>query len=563
MRRFVACAAGAFACRPFRSRFIVFAMVAASAAACANDSSSPVNTGDLSPKKLEIVDLGDGQSLVRIDFEDAEGTPLNKFHGELDPEAYAASGIVVDSALFVHNPTFAHFARSGTTWLEGRWYLDMSGRYAYSSIRISFNENAPGVARGVRVHVGRVASTYRPWEFSETWRMTCYSGSAIIGTQSAQPPLPATYLGTPMYVPLEVRGESISHCNVEPGPYFVMDDIEVTFAAAGVTCTPALVTRGDEVVCRLDSTVSGSATRWEFEGDNIVNDSTLRITEAAPMAEWRGLAVESGTVTAVLPGGTTATGRFDVQDRSSGWNWDQTKWSYSQGTAADCDNTEPTPTGSYQIGWNRTAGSPKNQCGMAVRHRRILPILDLQPNAGYTVAAVPTGPNRGRWYVTSASFRMSRASNLNRRFLPGAQKHHISDSLHAHLCRIGMGLAPHAQVRANFYTFNKECMGIDVDAIIAGAWGHEGHGYNGGTGHEALAWAAAALPAHNPYDIERYTESTEANLRNLVRTGVLAASGLIEAASRDPLPTGNWPGGDVWMWEPATHKYVLAPLRPF
>ncbi|HEX6912853.1 MAG TPA: hypothetical protein VF142_20765, partial [Longimicrobium sp.] len=31
-----------------------------------------------------------------------------------------------------------------------------------------------------------------------------------------------------------------------------------------------------------------------------------------------------------------------------------------------------------------------------MRQRRILPLLDLQPAAGHTIASVPSGPNRGR-----------------------------------------------------------------------------------------------------------------------------------------------------------------------
>lgn len=228
-----------------------------------------------------------------------------------------------------------------------------------------------------------------------------------------------------------------------------------------------------------------------------------------------------------------------------------------------CDNTEPTPGGTYLIGWNRTAGSPKNHCGAAVRHRRILPILDLNPNAGYTVAAVPGGPNGGRWYVTGASFHMARASNLNPSILPSAAKHRMRDTLQVRLCRTGMGLGPRDPVFANFYTFNKDCMGFPIDSLIDGAWGHEGHGFNGGSGHESLAWGAAALPENNPYVIEQYTGSSEPDLRRVIRIVVDGASGGIENRSADPLPQANWPGGDVWMWDPSARKYVLTPLRSF
>jgi hypothetical protein len=256
-------------------------------------------------------------------------------------------------------------------------------------------------------------------------------------------------------------------------------------------------------------------------------------------------------------------GQFEVQGRTTSWNWGQTRWSYSQGTAATCDNTEPSPAGGFELGWNRTAGSPKNHCTIAVRHRRILPILDLQPTAGYTISSVPSGPNRGRWYVTSASFHMARASNLNPAVLSGARTHRVRDSNHEQRCRAGMGLPAGSQVNANFYTFNKLCMGIDVDAIVAGLWGHEGFGYNGGTGHEGLAWAAAALPYGNPYVIEQHTASSEVVLRTDIRNVVTGVSTAIEDASRDPLPAGNWPGGSVWMWDQSQRKFVLSPLRGF
>lgn len=380
--------------------------------------------------------------------------------------------------------------------------------------------------------------------------------------------------------------EGLVHCSYQGGrpgrmyadvsvqsPYstgYTTGSMHVMFDAVGaanpaLACTPASVTRATEVVCRI-SNLSGAVVQgWEFVGEDFVNDPTLKIQSTSSANEWRGPAVAGGVVTArILVNGLprTLTSSFTVTNRATGWRWGPADWRYSQGTAPICNSTRPTSGGPLHIGWNRNAGVPQSLCQDPRHHRWVLPDPVMKPDSGYTLTPVPGGPNAGRWYVSAASYRIDRASNLNPHWLASGQAFpltgpQVADCVHAGL---------HPPIRVNLYTFNEVCKGQDVDRLIAGAWGHEGFGAFGGKGHQGLAEAAAAQTSGDPlYAIEWLTAATKPDLRTQVLNLVDATSQTIDAATDDlsGSVTGNFPGGQIWLWHTVTRRYVLTTIPSF
>ncbi len=328
-----------------------------------------------------------------------------------------------------------------------------------------------------------------------------------------------------------------------------------------LTCPPS-VTRGQGVSCSVSNLTGVVVQSWSFVGEQFANDPTLHVTETTSLPSWAGIAVEGGVVSAnILINGVpkTLVDTFTVANRS--WRWGNGDWHYSQGTAPICNSAPPTP-GSIHIGWNRNAGVPQALCGDPAYHRWVLPDPRQNPMDGYTLAEVPTGPNKGRWYVQSAQYRIDRASNLNPHWLPGGPASPLAGSQASECVTAGMT----SPVSVNLHAFNEVCKGVDMDPFIAGAWGHEGYGAFGGQGHQGLAEAAAAQTDGDPlYKIEWWTGATEAYLRDQVLNGVDAASVWIDSATDDVggAVTGNWPGGQLWTWQSGGAGFTLTTIPQF
>jgi hypothetical protein len=332
-------------------------------------------------------------------------------------------------------------------------------------------------------------------------------------------------------------------------------------ALPSLTC-PDSVTRGQTVTCTVSNLGGGSVQSWEWVGETFAMDPGLIVSESSSTLVWQGIAVDGGTVTAhVVMGGTsqTLTDQFAVRDRP--WRWGPGDWHYNQGAAPACSTARPAPApDTLHIGWNRNAGVSIAHCFDPAYHRWILPDPLQNPTDGYTLAPVPSGPNKGLWYVVSAQYRIDRVSNLNPHLLPSGPPYPLGGAQSVECATAGIA----TPVVVNLYEFNKTCKGLDMDRLIAGAWGHEGRGAFGGKGHQGLAEAAAALPEGDPlYLIERRTGLSESLLRVQVIAGVDQASSTIDEAAGEAFVTGNWPGGPLWTWDAGSSAYTLRPIPAF
>jgi hypothetical protein len=284
---------------------------------------------------------------------------------------------------------------------------------------------------------------------------------------------------------------------------------------------------------------------WRWQGT-----AGLAADEPNPEMVWSGIAVDGGTVT------LTIEDSFGVRDLMSsfvvtnrGWRWDSTKWSFVQGGAQVCASAPATATG-FVLGWNRS----RTSCDA--------PRIDPDPRRdsinGYTIDQVPSGPNKGVWYVTSASYRMDRGSNINPNALPGGARFLVSDPAQAQECR-NAGLTG-TQISANFYEFNKYCKRVDMDAFLSATWAHEGFGTTGANGHESVARAAAATLPYDPYAaIEALVADDETTLRRGVLNQAFDRGADLSnySALHSNGVSGNW-SGVIWLYDPNSGSFISA-----
>lgn len=186
------------------------------------------------------------------------------------------------------------------------------------------------------------------------------------------------------------------------------------------------------------------------------------------------------------------------------------------------------------------------------------------PGGGGEITSVASGPNKGYWYVKSATWNMRRIGNVT----PGIRIE--SPRVHASLpttkkCKSS------SQLR-NFYRYNQECQGINMVAFVNGAMGHEGFGYNGGRGHEGLAQAAAREPGNDPYAVHyAMVEPDSATLALLVQARAIEIAEHLSYRSDDdattepsyPIPGNNWGPGTWWIWPPTQVRYDAVNINGF
>lgn len=311
-------------------------------------------------------------------------------------------------------------------------------------------------------------------------------------------------------------------------------------------CT-AQVRRGDTVSCWANITdeLTTQVIRWRWVGT-----SNLSAESLAQDMVWSGMAVDGGTVTLTIEdsrGVRDLMSSFEVTNR--GWRWNNTKWSFVQGGAQVCESPPATASG-FVLGWNRSRSSCDGP--------RVDPDPRYDQTNGYTIGQVPSGPNAGVWYVTSASYRMDRGSNINPNALPGGPRFLVSDPAQAQECRNG-GLTG-TQITANFYEFNRYCKGVDMDAFLSATWAHEGFGTTGANGHESVARAAAATLPYDPYAaIEPLVAGNETDLRNGVVNQAFDRGARLSNYSADHHngASGNW-SGVIWLYDPNSGSFVSA-----
>jgi hypothetical protein len=326
-----------------------------------------------------------------------------------------------------------------------------------------------------------------------------------------------------------------------------------------MTCTPGTVTRGDQVSCTASTMPSGAqleVKQWAFTG------APVPIADTTDATSWSGRLVVGGTVsvTASVEGRSDTIASTTVVVTPRNWRWNSGQWSYQAGAAMICSNARPAV--GVLLGWNMNANAPSCAGDLQLR---VQPDLRFQPNGGYQVGAVSSGPNGGLWYITAATFTMPRASNLNPEWLSGGTTYPLPAGQQAQLCQSAMNLPTGAAVAVNFYDFNEICMGNDVDALIAAAWAHEGFGSQGNNGHESVGRAAAGRLVNDPYAaIEGLVQDAEGLLRTYVGNNIWPLAVAITQEGGDhSLVTGNWPGGILWTWDPPSNAYQQTFIGPF
>lgn len=326
----------------------------------------------------------------------------------------------------------------------------------------------------------------------------------------------------------------------------LMDNLRVT--RFPLRC-PRAVLRGGQVTCQVTSP-NMSVTGWEFQPDS---SNLAPVQDASTSKEWKGAVVTDGTVVVhvtAADGPRSFKARIRAVNRASygdaAWDW-RTKWAYIDTTMAQPEPPFVNSDGKTQIDYARNE---------AVEDRyapRIMPdVWETDPaRRGYTLAQVPPGgPNAGYWYVQSMSLHMHRRGRLNPFVMQDAAMDLPLGATLVKECKKYLG----GGTTINFYRFNL-CKSKDVDDFLAGVRAHEGFGRNGGTGHEGLAQAAAALAENDPYKfVEPKARSTREELDELIRRDVPKMAERIYMASRDRLdpsdpigPRGNW-AGTTWDW---------------
>jgi hypothetical protein len=355
-------------------------------------------------------------------------------------------------------------------------------------------------------------------------------------------------------VKLQASGDRIQW--LEFRGQLLMDDLEVT--RRPLACTSSVV-RGAEVTCELTS-ASLSVTGWEFEPDSLPGIPRLPgVQDTATTKIWRGIAAVGGTATVHATDGAnqrTLRTHFLVTNRPSPWPSMQT---YRVGPELTAPDAEPGLN--VVLGQNcpEISGSPT-----CLPTRRVQPDPANHPGEGNTVARIESGPNKGYWYVQSATYHMKRVGNVNPGILPTSARTHQLPANVPKKCRQGLGFGPKDIVVANFNRYNDKCQRINMTLFVDAVYGHEGFGYGGGQGHESLARTAAAEPKNDPYLAIETLVSTESTAMKDEADRRIARIGQdILNRSKDPLPSGNYAAGPIWFWDAGAMLFLQYPINAF
>jgi hypothetical protein len=310
-----------------------------------------------------------------------------------------------------------------------------------------------------------------------------------------------------------------------------------------MTCTT--VTREQVATCRVGTSSEVMiALGWKFTGGGHT------ITGPDGVGTWSGPAVLSGTVTATLFDDPSVSLGAALTVNPRAWRWGTAQWSYSQGTAAVCFNHVPSLQQAI-LGWNiphDVMCGPNSAPPSTVSLSRLQPDPAVNDN-GHVIGQIGYGPNNTLMYVDTVTYRMDRRSGMNPEAMPTGTPLALTGA-QASTCGPS----------ANWYRFNG-CMGVDVNALIAGIWNHEGLGSNGRNGHEGAARFAAAILANDPYaGAEPFVSAPGESItefRNRMRRAVLDRAAVINSYASDASGnvTGNW-SGSVYLWDWPTNRFV-------
>ena len=318
------------------------------------------------------------------------------------------------------------------------------------------------------------------------------------------------------------------------------------------SCTPNPVQRGSSVNC----TVSGggiAVTGWSFEGPSFDTATTLQISGPG-VGSWSGTAVMSGVVRAAysLNGVAQAIPLSLLLTVSSRpWSWNAADWNFSQGTAQACNPGPMVADTAVLVGWNRRKGS----CGAG----RVTPYPPENPDSGYTIAQIQSGPNSGIWYVTGVTYRMETESNLNSSLMSSSSlAFQLVDPADKQACKkLGSSVTS-----VNFFTFNDKCKNINVTTFLNALWAHEGFGLNNNNGHEAQGRIAAALPGNNVHAlVERVYAGNEIDVRYFAGDQAFQASQRMSAVSSPHTYVRNNWCGSIWRYHRPMRKWLFSVME--
>ncbi len=288
-----------------------------------------------------------------------------------------------------------------------------------------------------------------------------------------------------------------------------------------------MVTRGQPVTCQILGVVD-SVSGWRFVGPVIpyVNDS-VRVSSTSTALTWSGVAVVSGTVSAVVTvAGTldTVSGPLTVSDRTgTAWRWDDgSKWTFRQDGSPVCAYAAFVVPGSTLLGMNRRTSTCAIGADSALQRVSIEPSVrsPAAQDSGFTAASVAGGPNDGLWYVTAVHYYMDRTSEMNPFIRSAGPADTLTNNTDQRLCRQALNLGNHDPVVVNFYTYNSACRAFSLTPLFDAIWAHEGFGTNNpldpavANGHEARRRIAARDQMNDPYRIaEPLVRASYSNLR--------------------------------------------------
>lgn len=326
---------------------------------------------------------------------------------------------------------------------------------------------------------------------------------------------------------------------------FAIDDLKIVSGPRPqVKCSK--VTRGQLARCQVNPE-DMMVVEWNYAPNP--GSGLLPVNWQTDQTVWSGTAVHSGAVNVVLTDGVDTIAPFAfllVEDRPSQWTQ---MWDYNSDSLQTVQETPIDVEGPDTLTIGRNCDR-LYLCGEGKIRVTPWPIADEWDGA--TPHEISGGPNDGYWWIGAIRFDMYREGNLNPAVKPLSLRVHPVEKP-SRSCWTALGFPNGNSVFANFYDYNKHCVKgkAYADLMLAGWWGHEGFGVNGGTGHESLARVGAAQPKNDAWlAADTLVRSDSLFLLQGLQGAIQLVSNRIKSYTADPNPTGNWTGA-FWYYSQA------------
>lgn len=182
-----------------------------------------------------------------------------------------------------------------------------------------------------------------------------------------------------------------------------------------------------------------------------------------------------------------------------------------------------------------------SQAGCGVK-RFIRPDYTQGETGGFTVpqTAIASGPNKGAYYVTSATFYSYTGSAVNP---------HLKSSSSTTYSSTDPGQSQCSPM--NWYDANDCLGGASSQAFVAGILNHEGRGTTGTNGHQSFWELEAGKAAYDPMAaVEGIVGMDRGDLMLDVEAAVNNRSTSLQTVvDAKGEPSGNFPSAVRWLWE--------------